>query len=247
MDRLDAYAEYEGLWATAAAATEEERSTWQELIATLPATSDAVHELCGYRVWTAKDDDSWQEETFSPWESPAWALHTVDGMPPDAKVLKAYTKDKRKAARREAKARKRAERKDQSYMNPRFHPLAVLQVLRPLSEPDVVIEGEADARFFGFHADFAAEETVRGVQTTVGVSREGRLESVDQRSSEPFSGGTGVRIERIHTRMIFGHEPLGLPSVRYYEMAFDAKALGILKVRNRTTRWYGDTRCSEGA
>ena len=67
-----------------------------------------------------------------------------------------------------------------------------------------------------------------------------------QRSTEAFTGGRGVKIERLHTRVILGVDSvLGRPSIRYHEMAFEAKAFRVVKVRNHTTRWYSDIRCPE--
>ena len=154
MDPLDAYEEYEALWETAATPTVQERSGWRALIETLDGgVAGDVRGKCGYRVWTARDEDSWREETFAPWRSSPWELHTVDGEPPDKKVLNAYEKDRRKAAKREAKERRRAVRKgEDGDASAGFHPLAVLGML-PVSEPDVVMVAPEGARFFGFRAD----------------------------------------------------------------------------------------------
>ena len=55
MDPLDAYEEYEALWASAATPTVPDRSGWRALIAT-PAggVPGDVCGKCGYRVWTAR-------------------------------------------------------------------------------------------------------------------------------------------------------------------------------------------------
>ena len=247
MDPLHMYDDYEALWSRAAPASGADVAQWKELVASVDAdTPDGAEAKCGYRVWTAKNDKPWREETYSPWDATPWELVAVDGVGPDPKELKSYAKDKRKAAEREAKQRRRAVRKGQTY-SPPFHPMTMAETLGQFSEPDVVMQRDGTTRFFGFRPDpAAADPSRRGVQTTVGVSQAGRIESIDHRSFEPFSGGGGIRIDRFHHRLLFSEEEsVGLPVVRFQEMAMEAKVLRALTVRDKTIYWYADLTCSD--
>ena len=139
MDPLHMYDDYEGLWSRAVLASAADVARWKELVESVDANTPADLEAkCGYRMWTAKNDKPWREETYSPWDATAWKLVAVDGVDPGAKELKSYARDKRKAATREAKTRRRAARKGQPY-SPPFHPMAMAEMLGQFSEPDVVM------------------------------------------------------------------------------------------------------------
>ena len=244
MDPLSVYQDYERLWSEAVEASAADIAGWKELVESLDA--DVIAEKCGYRMWTSKNDDSWQEEAYAPWEPSPWRLETVDGVQPDSKTRKAYAKDKEKAAKREAKERRRAARKGQTYSPPSRHPMGVGDLLREFPDPDVVMYG-VSTRFLGFRADPMAEDPMRrATQVTVGINRAGHIESYDQRSWAPFAGGGGVTIEKFHLRVLFVQdEAVRLPVVRFQEIVMDAKVLRVLKARDNTVRWYADLSCRD--
>ena len=200
MDPLDMYEDYEALWSEANPATTADVARWRELLESLDAhTPDGVERKCGYTMWTAKNDNPWREEMYSPWDATTWKLGTVGGVEPDAKSRKSYTKDKEKAAKKEAKKRRRADRKGEMY-DPPFHPASAARMLQQFPDPDVVMQREGGTRFFGFRPDPTGEGWHRGVQYTVGIDRAGRVESMTSVRSNLFpaaeacgsTGSTGV-------------------------------------------------------
>lgn len=247
MDPLDAYDDYDNLWLAATPASAEDLTRWRLLVGSLAEKTPAdLGAKCGYRVWTTKNEKPWREETYLPREPSPWALVSVDGASPDPKALKTYLRDKEKAARKEAKERRRAKRRGEPHNEP-FHPMGVLDMLEALPEPDVVMQNDGGGRFFGLRPDPAAEDPMRrGVQITVGVDGAGSVVSIDLRSFEPFDGGGGVRIERMHQRLLLNWDDLlHLPVVRFHERVMDAKVLRVVKVRDHTVQWYADVGCRE--
>ena len=64
-----------------------------------PNTPSDIQDKCGYRVWAAKNDGAWQEEAYTPWQSPRWVLHTVDGVEASPEEREAYVKEKQTDAK----------------------------------------------------------------------------------------------------------------------------------------------------
>lgn len=245
MDAASVYDDYEELWSRAVAVSSEELHRWQSLVdAMAERTPDDVWAECGFRVWTVKGEDPWREESYLPWREPKWELHSVDGANPSERERKTYRKQKRKEAKQEEKLRRRASRKGEPY-SPPSHPVGA----GPLAHsfvPNVAIRG-GGSYFLGMSPDPNAEEPgFRGTQGTVGLNEAGQIESIDQRSFEPFKGGGGVTIEKFQLRSLFRYdESLQLPVLQFQEHAMAAKVLRFVNARGRTTRWYADVRCDD--
>lgn len=243
MDAVSEYDDYEELWSRAVAASADDIEGWQALADSVAQqTPDDVWGKCGFRVWTAKDDNSWEEESYAPWREPKWQLHTVEGAQPSEKQQKAYQKGKRKDAKAQEKARRRALRKGEDY-SPPLHPVGVGDIPTSFA-PNVTIQGRG-VRFLGWMPDPSAEEPWRrGAQTTVGLNPAHQIESIDQRSFAPFKAGRGITIEKFQLRSLFRYDgSLQLPVLRFQEHAMTGKALRFISARGHTRRWYDDVRC----